>query len=71
MREIMKASLIRSVLHILCALLVMWPLVNPSESSTTLKAYRDNAKFFTHWSKDNGLEMWGATVQARLEHPSS
>ena len=43
----------------------------PLKPAATLKAYRDNAEFFTHWSKDNGLEMWGATVQARLEHPSS
>ena len=71
MREIMKASLKRPVLHILSAMLVMWCIVGPAESSTTLNAYRDNAEFFTHWSKDNDLEMWGATVQARLEPPSS
>lgn len=41
----------------------------PLKPAATLKAYRDNAEFFTYWSKDNGLEMWGATVQARLEQP--
>ena len=33
MREIMKASLKRPVLHVLCTMLVMWPLISPSESS--------------------------------------
>lgn len=43
----------------------------PLKPATTLKAYRDIAKFFTHWAKDRGLDIWGATVQARLDHPSS
>ena len=40
----MKASLKRSVLHILCALLVMWPLVNPSESSAAESWWKKSAK---------------------------
>ncbi len=43
----------------------------PLKPATTPKSYRDIAEFFTHWSKDKGLDMWGATVQARLDHPSS
>ena len=44
MREIMKVSLKRSVLHILCALLVMWPLISPSESSAAESWWNTSAK---------------------------
>ena len=43
----------------------------PLKPATTLKAYHDIAEFFTHWAKGKGIDMWGATVQARLDHPSS
>jgi multiple sugar transport system substrate-binding protein len=33
--------------------------------------YRDNAEFFTKWGQDNGLELWGTTVQAASGHSSS
>ncbi len=37
----------------------------------THKQYKDNADFFTAWGKDNGLELWGSTVQAHTGHPAS
>ena len=43
----------------------------PLTPATTLQAYRDIAEFFTHWAHDKGLDLWGATVQARIDHPSS
>ena len=43
----------------------------PLKPATRLQAYRDIAEFFTQWAKDKGLALWGATVQARLDHPSS
>jgi len=37
----------------------------------THQQYKDNADFFTAWGKDNGLELWGSTVQAHTGHPAS
>ena len=37
----------------------------------THEQYREIAEFFTEWGKDNGLELWGTTVQAHSGHPSS
>lgn len=39
--------------------------------ATTHEQYRDIAEFFTQYGKDNGLELWGTTVQAASGHPSS
>ncbi len=44
---------------------------HPLKPATTLKTYLDIAAFFTQWAKENNLDMWGASVQARLDHPSS
>ncbi|WP_051261097.1 ABC transporter substrate-binding protein [Desulfovibrio inopinatus] len=33
--------------------------------------YRDIAAFFTAWGKQHGLELWGSTQQASLEHPAA
>ena len=39
--------------------------------ATTFAQYRDNAEFFTKYGADNGLELWGTTVQAASGHSSS
>ena len=39
--------------------------------ATTHQQYKDIADFFTQWGKDNGMELWGTTVQAHSGHPSS
>jgi multiple sugar transport system substrate-binding protein len=43
----------------------------PLAPATTFQQYRDNAEFFTNYGKENGLELWGTTVQANSGHPSS
>ena len=35
------------------------------------KQYREIAEFFTQYGVDNGLELWGTTVQASSGHPAS
>lgn len=37
----------------------------------TTAEYRENAEFFTKWGEDNGLELWGTTVQGATGHSSS
>lgn len=39
--------------------------------ATTHDQYRDIAEFFTQYGKDNGLELWGTTVQGNTGHASS
>ncbi len=44
---------------------------SPLTPATTLQAYREIAEFFVRWAHDKGLDLWGTTVQARVDHPSS
>ncbi len=37
----------------------------------TFDQYRDNAEFFTAYGDENGLQLWGSTVQAASGHPAS
>lgn len=39
--------------------------------ATTHDQYSDIAEFFTRWGQEQGLELWGTTVQAHSGHPSS
>ncbi len=39
--------------------------------ATTHQQYQDIADFFTQWGEDNGLELWGTTVQGNTGHSSS
>jgi multiple sugar transport system substrate-binding protein len=39
--------------------------------ATTFEQYRDIAEFFTKYGQDNGMELWGTTVQATSGHPAS
>ena len=39
--------------------------------ATTHQQYQDIADFFTEYGKDNGLELWGTTVQGATGHSSS
>ena len=39
--------------------------------ATTHQQYQDIADFFTKWGADNGLELWGTTVQGNTGHSSS
>ena len=39
--------------------------------ATTHQQYQDIADFFTKWGADNGLELWGTTVQGNTGHASS
>ncbi|MCB9101656.1 MAG: extracellular solute-binding protein [Anaerolineales bacterium] len=39
--------------------------------ATTFDQYRDNAEFFTAYGEENGLDLWGSTVQAASGHPAS
>jgi multiple sugar transport system substrate-binding protein len=39
--------------------------------ATTHEQYQDNAAFFTQYGADNGLELWGTTVQGNTGHASS
>jgi multiple sugar transport system substrate-binding protein len=43
----------------------------PLAPAITVEQYRDNAQFFTHYGQENGLELWGTTVQAAVGHPAS
>ena len=42
----------------------------PLAPAETIDQYRKIAAFFTKWGKDHSLELWGATVQGKLEHGS-
>ncbi len=39
--------------------------------ATTFDQYKDNAEFFTKYGEENGLDLWGTTVQAASGHVSS
>jgi multiple sugar transport system substrate-binding protein len=39
--------------------------------ATTHEQYRDIAEFFTAYGEENGMELWGTTVQGHSGHPSS
>ena len=39
--------------------------------ATTFQEYQDIADFFTAYGEENGLELWGSTLQASTGHPSS
>jgi multiple sugar transport system substrate-binding protein len=39
--------------------------------ATTHQQYQDIADFFTQYGEDNGLELWGTTVQGNTGHSSS
>jgi multiple sugar transport system substrate-binding protein len=39
--------------------------------ATTHAQYRDIAEFFTAYGEENGMELWGTTVQGHSGHPSS
>lgn len=39
--------------------------------ATTHQQYQDIADFFTKYGQDNGLELWGSTVQGATGHSSS
>jgi multiple sugar transport system substrate-binding protein len=39
--------------------------------ATTHQQYQDIADFFTQYGEDNGLELWGTTVQGATGHASS
>jgi multiple sugar transport system substrate-binding protein len=39
--------------------------------ATTFEEYRDIAAFFTDYGRENGLELWGTTLQASTGHPAS
>jgi multiple sugar transport system substrate-binding protein len=39
--------------------------------ATTHAQYRDIAEFFTKYGQDNGMELWGTTVQGSTGHPAS
>ena len=39
--------------------------------ATTHDQHRDIAEFFTQYGEENGLDLWGTTVQAHSGHPSS
>lgn len=39
--------------------------------ATTHAQYRDIAEFFTQYGRDNGLDLWGTTVQGNTGHASS
>jgi multiple sugar transport system substrate-binding protein len=43
----------------------------PLAPATTHEQYRQIAEFFTAYGEENGLELWGTTVQAASGHPSS
>ncbi|MCB0153765.1 MAG: extracellular solute-binding protein [Anaerolineae bacterium] len=43
----------------------------PLAPATTHQQYRDNAAFFTKYGQENGLELWGTTVQGNTGHASS
>lgn len=39
--------------------------------ATTHQQYRDIAEFFTKYGQENGMELWGTTVQGNTGHASS
>jgi multiple sugar transport system substrate-binding protein len=39
--------------------------------ATNFEDYRAIAEFFTQYGKDNGMELWGTTVQGSTGHPAS
>ncbi len=39
--------------------------------ATTFEQYADNAKFFTAYGEEQGLDLWGTTVQGASGHASS
>ena len=39
--------------------------------ATTHQQYQDIADFFTKYGEENGLELWGTTVQGATGHSSS
>lgn len=39
--------------------------------ATTFEQYRDIAEFFTAYGEENGMELWGTTLQASTGHPAS
>jgi multiple sugar transport system substrate-binding protein len=39
--------------------------------ATTFEDYRNIAEFFTKYGQDNGMELWGTTVQGSTGHPAS
>lgn len=43
----------------------------PLAPAVTVEQYQDNAHFFTRYGQENGLELWGTTVQAAVGHPAS
>ena len=43
----------------------------PLAPATNHQQYRDIAEFFTNYGKENGLELWGTTVQGNTGHASS
>jgi multiple sugar transport system substrate-binding protein len=43
----------------------------PLAPATTHQQYRDNAEFFTKYGQENGLELWGTTVQGNTGHSSA
>ncbi len=43
----------------------------PLTPAKTLKAFRDNSDFFTAWAKARNMVLWGTSVQAHQQHPSS
>jgi multiple sugar transport system substrate-binding protein len=43
----------------------------PLAPATTFDQYRDIAEFFTKYGEEQGLELWGTTVQATSGHPAS
>jgi multiple sugar transport system substrate-binding protein len=43
----------------------------PLAPATTHQQYADNAAFFTKYGADNGMELWGTTVQGNTGHAAS
>ena len=43
----------------------------PLAPATDHQQYRDIAEFFTNYAEENGMDMWGTTVQGHTGHPAS
>lgn len=43
----------------------------PLAPAITVDQYHDNAAFFTQYGREQGLELWGTTIQAANNHPAS
>jgi multiple sugar transport system substrate-binding protein len=43
----------------------------PLAPAETFEQYLDNAVFFTRYGEENGMDLWGSTVQGHTGHPSS